>query len=218
MVSTNVRLPDGSETPSSSVICEGCGSSMDNHACGGAAPAPTIVTSRSTGKRKDPHERPLCPHCGGAVHFSMPGSLQNMECILRQYGVSTGAMSDPFQRIPLLPAITLAAAAEWAAKEGKTYGRMESAAGGSGTYTSLRPKVAPEDRKPRARKAGKGEKIEDMAAAVVPEESPIELAETVIEETITEEAPLTDEQIAAQAEAARAARRAARLGKMASVR
>lgn len=166
MVSTNVRLPDGSEAASSAVVCEGCGESMDNHSCGagGVAPA-SVVYSRSTGKRKDPRERPQCPHCLGPVHFSMPGGLQNTECIMRQFFVSAGVMPDAYQRLPIWTADTLEAAARWAQTNSKSYGRMESATGGAGTYAALRPKkgagaavIEEVVAKEEAKKAGRSKK------------------------------------------------------------
>jgi hypothetical protein len=117
------------------------------------------------GPRKDPKARPLCPHCSGPVHFSMPGLLQNVECLTRQYCVDKGIMSDPFQRIPVGGLEILNDVVTWAGTLATkpTYGRMESAAGGAGTYASLRPKTG---RKKKAIAAGEGEKIEDMAAKV----------------------------------------------------
>lgn len=186
MASTNVRLPDGSEMDATRLTCEGCGESVDNHSCGSAGgAAPAVVYSRSTGKRKDPRERPLCPHCNGPVHFSMPGGLQNDECIMRQYYVSNGTIADAFQRLPVWDASTGVIAQTQARDEGWKYGRMESAAGGAGTYAALRPKTG-------RRKAGKGEKIEDMAAAMsTPAEAPTE-APTEVPASAPEVYAITD--------------------------
>lgn len=212
MASTSVRLPDGSEADASAVICESCGLGLDGHSCGGSAAAPTVVYSRSTGKRKDPRERPLCPHCNGPVHFSMPGGLQNTECIMRQYYVSNGTIPDPFQRLPVWTASDLIVAAEAAIRTSWGYGRMESAAGGAGTYAALRPKTG-------RRKAGKGEKIEDMAAAMstpaeapteAPTEAPAEAPAEIVLPEVTfaaEPDPKLDTSVVDDREARRARRR-----------
>jgi hypothetical protein len=163
---TMIRLSDGSEVDASSMTCEECGEPMGSHGCkNSAAPVAAPVATRSYGPRKDPKARPLCPHCAGPVHFSMPGLLQNVECLTRQYCVDKGIMSDPFQRIPVGGLEILNDVVTWAESLATkpTYGRMESAAGGAGTYASLRPKTG---RKKKAVAAGEGEKIEDMAAKV----------------------------------------------------
>jgi hypothetical protein len=163
---TMIRLSDGSEVDASSMTCEECGEPMGSHGCkNSAAPVAAPVATRSYGPRKDPKARPLCPHCSGPVHFSMPGLLQNVECLTRQYCVDKGIMSDPFQRIPVGGLEILNDVVTWAGTLATkpTYGRMESAAGGAGTYASLRPKTG---RKKKVIAAGEGEKIEDMAAKV----------------------------------------------------
>jgi hypothetical protein len=163
---TMIRTAEGVEIDPSGMICEDCGEPIGSHGCkGSSAPAPAPVATRSYGPRKDPKARPLCPHCTGPVHFSMPGLLQNVECLTRQYAVDKGIMSDPFQRIPVGGLEILNDVVTWAESLATkpTYGRMESAAGGAGTYAALRPKTG---RKKKAVAAGEGEKIEDMAAKV----------------------------------------------------
>jgi hypothetical protein len=163
---TMIRTAEGVEIDPSGMICEDCGEPIGSHGCKNSpAPVAAPVTTRSYGPRKDPKARPLCPHCAGPVHFSMPGLLQNVECLTRQYCVDKGIMSDPFQRIPVGGLEILNDVVTWAGTLATkpTYGRMESAAGGAGTYASLRPKTG---RKKKAVAAGEGEKIEDMAAKV----------------------------------------------------
>ena len=170
MSATMVKLPDGSEVNGADATCEDCGKPVSDHSCGGSGG--TVVVSgatRSTGPRKKPEERPPCPDCGGAVHFSMPGGLQNVECIMRQWYLDNEVIKTPNDRLPLYGLDDLAEAVEWAKdlKDPITYGRMESAAGGSGTYASLRPKaekVPDGKRKRKAKPAAAGEKIEDLAA------------------------------------------------------
>lgn len=173
MASNMVKLPDGSEQDASTLICEGCEKSISEHSCGGSV---TITTGggagRSTGPRKAPATRPVCPHCNGAVHFSMPGGLQNLECAMRQYFMDTKVIADPNARLPIYGLSEIAAMLAWNATLATpiTYGRMESAAGGAGTYASLRPKADPKPAGERAKKrkaAEKGERIEDLAAAAM---------------------------------------------------
>lgn len=169
MASTNVKLPDGSEQRSEDVICEECDKPVSQHSCvnGGAAAgvAPAAV-SRSTGPRKAPASRPPCPHCGGAIHFSMPGGLQNDECIMRQYYLDKGEIPDPYQRLPIWSLDEWARVVDWAKslKTPLSYGRMESAAGGAGTYAAQRPPAEKRAKKQAA--AASGERIEDIAQTV----------------------------------------------------
>jgi hypothetical protein len=169
MAANKVMLPDGKEADASTVVCEDCGKPVSEHACGssgggsGVSPSPV---SRSTGPRKAPQSRPPCPHCGGAIHFSMPGGLQNIECIARQYYVDKGDIADPYERLPIFGLDELPLMYDWSKtlKAPLTYGRMESAAGGAGTYAAQRPPAEKRPKKQRA--AGKGERIEDIAETV----------------------------------------------------
>lgn len=175
MASTNVKLPDGSEQRSEDVICEECDRPISQHSCAssgavsGVAPA---AVSRSTGPRKAPASRPPCPHCGGAIHFSMPGGLQNDECIMRQYYLDKGEIPDPYQRLPIWSIDEWARVVDWAKslKTSLSYGRMESAAGGAGTYAAQRPPAEKRAKKQAA--AASGEKIEDIAQTVEPAKRP----------------------------------------------
>jgi len=178
MASTKVHLPDGSEENASDVICEDCDKPVSQHSCvngaGSSGGSGAATVSRSTGPRKDPRARPQCPHCGGAVHFSMPGGLQNVECIMRQYFIDRGVIVDAYATLPLYGIDELSTAVTWAKdlKSPITYGRMDSAAGGAGTYAALRPKASTDKAttgtRPRKQKAAAaGEKIEDLAASVV---------------------------------------------------
>lgn len=173
VASNMVKLPDGSEQNASEMICEGCEQPMSEHSCGGSVTITTgsAGTGRSTGPRKAPATRPECPHCGGAVHFSMPGGLQNVECAMRQWYKDTGVIADPYARLPIYGLTDVASMLDWNQSLATpiTYGRMESAAGGAGTYASLRPKADPKPAGSRAKKrkaAEKGERIEDLAGAV----------------------------------------------------
>lgn len=165
-----IKLPDKTEIDAATAICEGCGKPMDEHTCEATAPV------RTTKPRAKPEEKPPCPHCGGAFHFSMPGGLQNTECIMRQFYVDQGVIENPYQRLPVFTLEDIAAAVEWAndLKKPITYGRMESAAGGSGTWSSIKKAAdaangtATPKREKKAKPAAKGERIEDMAAAVAP--------------------------------------------------
>ena len=182
MTAKNVMMPDGTEYRGDDVICEECDKPVSGHACattsGGSSGTGTVVATRSTGPRKDPKDRPSCPHCKGAIHFSMPGVLQNVECMLRQMYVDKGVIADPFARLPIGGIETMRELVEWAStlKEPLAYGRMDSAAGGAGTYSAIRPKADPSEKKPRAKKqqaAGAGEKIEDIAKGVGPTATPV---------------------------------------------
>lgn len=178
MAASKVMMPDGTEENTADMICEDCDKPVSQHTCvstasagGSGGSGATVVTSRSTGVRKDPKARPQCPHCGGAVHFSMPGSLQNLECLLRQMYVDQGIIADPFARLPVGGIDQVREVVTWydSLRTPVTYGRMESAAGGAGTYSALRPKSDPTEKKPRAKKqkaAEAGEKIEDLAKTV----------------------------------------------------
>lgn len=175
MAATRVRLPDGSEQASSSVICEGCEKPMSEHSCGGSFTVSTGAGSGSfkTGpRRKDPTAGPLCPHCGGRLHANMAGLAQDVECLARQYYVDDGTMADPFQRLPVMnTTVDLRKILDWADSlaTAPTYGRMEAPSGGSGTYASLKPKADPSTKRTKkVRPAPKGERIEDLAASPAP--------------------------------------------------
>jgi hypothetical protein len=176
MTANNVIMPDGTKSDAHDIICEGCEKSISEHSCGGSVTITTggAGTGRSTGPRKAPATRPECPHCHGAVHFSMPGGLQNVECAMRQYYQDTGVIADPYARLPIYGLDEIRAMLEWTTTLSTpfTYGRMESAAGGAGTYAALRPKADPKEKseRPKKRKAAeKGERIEDMVSEVLDE-------------------------------------------------
>jgi hypothetical protein len=159
-----VRLPDGSDINSADLTCESCGADMAGHACGGAAGTTGSVTySRSTGPRKPVSAHPTCAHCGGRVHFNMGATAVNAECLNRQYSLDVGEMTDPSARLPVLTIERMKDIVEWAAALASppTYGKMESAAGGAGTYSGLRVKTG---RKKKVAPAAPGAQIQDMAA------------------------------------------------------
>jgi hypothetical protein len=193
MASNKVMLPDGSEQDASEMICEGCEKPMSEHSCGGSVTITTgpATSSRSTGPRKAPATRPECPHCHGAVHFSMPGGLQNVECAMRQYYKDIGVIADPYARLPIYGLDDVGRMIDWSNTLATpiAYGRMESAAGGAGTYASLRPKAPPKEKseRPKKRKAAEaGERIEDLAAEVSADENPEMDLGSISEETPAE--------------------------------
>ena len=169
MSANTVLLPDGQEASGALVMCEECHKPVSEHSCNGGvsgvSPAP-VVSTRSTGPRKEPQARPPCPHCGGAIHFSMPGGLQNVECAMRQYYIDKGEIADAYERLPIYGLDELKLLWDWAQtlKTPLTYGRMESAAGGPGTYAAQRPPSEKRARKQTA--AAPGERIEDLAGEV----------------------------------------------------
>jgi hypothetical protein len=159
-----VRLPDGSDINSADLTCESCGADMAGHACGGAVGTTGSVTySRSTGPRKPVSAHPTCAHCGGRVHFNMGATAVNAECLNRQYSLDVGEMTDPSARLPVLTIERMKDIVEWAGALASppTYGKMESAAGGAGTYSGLRVKTG---RKKKVVPAAPGAQIQDMAA------------------------------------------------------
>lgn len=181
MTATSIINPDGTKSDSHDLICEGCEQPVSDHSCGGAT---TILTGaaaaapvRTAGRKKDPADIVPCPHCGGRMHMNLPAATVNFECFMRQWYVDTGVITDPInQRLPLWGLDDLKNAVAWAESLARpiTYGKMESAAGGSGTYASTRPKADPKPAGTRAKKrkpAEAGERIEDLAADVTPDES-----------------------------------------------
>ena len=95
---------------------------------------------------------------------------------MRQYFIDKDVIVDAYATLPLYGLDELGEAITWAKdlKSPITYGRMDSAAGGAGTYASLRPKAGTSTdkettgKRPRKQKAAAaGEKIEDIAATVV---------------------------------------------------
>jgi hypothetical protein len=169
MTATTIVLTDGTRADGSSVTCDGCGKPMSDHDC-------EETKVREKKPRAKPEEKPPCPHCGGAFHFSMPGGLQNTECIMRQFYVDNGTLENPYQRLPVFTLQDLKAAVEWAddLKQPISYGRMESAAGGSGTWSSIKKAAtaasgtATPKRAKKIKPAAAGEKIEDLAEEVAP--------------------------------------------------
>jgi hypothetical protein len=107
MTATTIVLTDGTRADGSSVTCDGCGKPMSDHDC-------EETKVREKKPRAKPEEKPPCPHCGGAFHFSMPGGLQNTECIMRQFYVDNGTLENPYQRLPVFTLQDLKAAVEWA--------------------------------------------------------------------------------------------------------
>jgi hypothetical protein len=99
------------------------------------------------------------------MHFNMSGTAVNAECIVRQYALDKAIISDPNQKIPVLTIELLGDIADWSKTLSTplTYGKMESSAGGAGTYSGLRPKTG---RKKKAVAAAAGSRIEDMADGV----------------------------------------------------
>lgn len=159
-----VRMPDGSDMSGSDLTCEGCGSDLAGHACAGAAgtSAPTVVHTRSTGPRKPKADREPCAHCGGALHFNMGATAVNAECMVRQYALDNGLMTDPNGRLPVLTLEMMGQINDWGSKLSTplTYGKMESSAGGAATYSGMRPKTG---RKKKAVAAAPGAQIQDIA-------------------------------------------------------
>jgi hypothetical protein len=190
MASNKVMLPDGTEQNASDLICEGCEKSLAEHSCGGSV---TITTGaapvRSSAPRKAAADIIPCPHCQGRMHMNLPAATVNFECFMRQYWTDTGAITDPLtQRLPVWTIDDLKNAVAWSETLSTpiTYGKMESAAGGSGTYASTRPKAPPKEKseRPKKRKAAEaGERIEDLAAEVADENDDMDLG------SISEEAP-----------------------------
>jgi hypothetical protein len=177
MTVSTIRLPNGDDLSASLATCEGCGSTMDEHSCGGAGTgggSVTYTSARSTGPRKPKADRPPCAHCGGAMHFNMGATAVNAECVNRQYSVDIGEMTDPNAALPVLTLERMQKIVEWAARLSSpiSYGKMASAAGGASTYSGLRPKTG---RKKKAVAAAAGSKIEDLAseeAEAISEETP----------------------------------------------
>jgi hypothetical protein len=92
----------------------------------------------------------------------MGGTAINAECLNRQYSLDTGDMSNPNDRLPVLTVERMGDIFEWSKTLATppTYGKMDSAAGGAGTYSGLRPKTG---RKKKIAPAAPGAQIQDMA-------------------------------------------------------
>jgi hypothetical protein len=141
------------------VVCSDCGEPMDEHGCpnGTAHPAaaPVVVTTRSTGPRKKADEHPPCAHCGGRIHWNNGAALVNFECMYRQYLMATGKISDPSARLPVFTSGAVKDFEMWVDDQGEDfkYGNMESAGGGGGTYSAIRPKAPPKPVKTEEEKA-----------------------------------------------------------------
>jgi hypothetical protein len=108
MTATIVHLPDGTEMSGSDVVCNNCDSSVAGHSCvAGSGSAPAVVYSRS-GKgstRKKADEKPPCAHCGAPMHFNYGATETNAKCMMTQYALDTGLISDPLhQKAPVLTA------------------------------------------------------------------------------------------------------------------
>lgn len=165
MTVTAIRLGDGTDVAAETASCEDCGKSMADHNCNGGASTATVTISRGGAgvARKAPSEHPTCAHCGGRVHFNMSGTAINAECIVRQYALDKAIITDPNQKTPVLTIEMMGEISDWAKSLATplSYGKMESAAGGAGTYSGLRPKTG---RKKKAVAAAPGSQIQDMAA------------------------------------------------------
>lgn len=163
---TLIQTADGTEINVAEGTCEGCGQPMADHTCGGASGGGSVTYSRSTGagtKRAPASAGPACPHCSGRLHMNLTAAAVNAECLTRQYSLDTGAMTDPYGRLPVLTLEMMGEIVEWAKTLASppTYGKMESAAGGASTYAAMRPKTG---RKKKMAPAAPGAQIQDMAA------------------------------------------------------
>lgn len=163
----HVTLPDGSVADGTDVICDGCGSNLADHSCGGSGAAGStgsVTYARRTGPRAPVASIPSCVHCGGRIHQNLSGIAVNDECITRQYALDQGLMTDPNGRLPIHLGSPegMGDIATWAASLSTpiTYGKMLSSAGGAGTYAGLRPKTG---RKKKIVAAAPGAQIQDMA-------------------------------------------------------
>jgi hypothetical protein len=162
---TTVLEPEVAETENDGtvnlhdVVCGDCGEPMDVHGCPNGtshpAPAPTVVTTRSTGPRKKADEHPPCAHCGGRIHWNNGAALVNFECMYRQYLLAKGKITDPSARLPVFTASAVKDFEMWVDDQGEDfkYGNMESAGGGGSTYSSIRPKAPPKPVKTEEEKA-----------------------------------------------------------------
>lgn len=166
-----VRLPDGTDVDGNALTCEGCGNPLAGHSCGagGAAVSAAPVYVRRTGPRAPVASIPTCAHCGGRIHQNLSGAAVNSECIIRQYALDKGIMSDPFANLPVATIELWEDIVAWAKSLATpiTYGKMASAAGGAGTYAGLRPKTG---RKKKVAPAAAGAQIQDIADGVTVEE------------------------------------------------
>lgn len=164
MTVTAIHLPDGSDVNAADATCEGCGSPMTDHSCGGTGTgaAPARVYVRRAGPRAPVTAIPTCAHCTGRIHQNLSGAAVNSECIIRQYALDKGLMTDPFGNLPVATIELWSDIVAWATSLATplTYGKMPSAAGGAGTYAGLRPKTG---RKKKTAPAAPGMQIQDMA-------------------------------------------------------
>lgn len=161
-----IRLPDGTDVDGETLLCEGCGSDVANHACAGGTATPSApVYVRRTGPRAPISSIPQCAHCGGRIHQNLSAAAVNAECLTRQYAMDTGLMTDPNARLPVLTLEMMKDIYEWGERLATppTYGKMDSSAGGASTYAGLRPKTG---RKTRATAAAPGSQIQDVAKTI----------------------------------------------------
>jgi hypothetical protein len=171
MTVTAIKLTDGTDIDTTDAICQGCGSTMADHTCGGGGGTTSVTYNRSGAgsKRKDPATKPPCAHCGAPMHFNYGASAVNGACINMQYAVDTGEVTDPVhQKAGVLTAERWIEVGNWlmGLSDPITYGDMLTAAGGSGTYSGGRAKTG---RKKKAVAAAPGSRIEDMAEGEVVE-------------------------------------------------
>lgn len=164
MTVTAIHLQDGTDIEAADVTCAGCGNPMSDHSCGLGGGSVTYTSGRS-GKgipRKPASAKPRCPHCGGTLHNNESSAGVNGSCLNRQYSLDVGDMTDPDQTLPQFTLERMADVVAWA--EGlavrPSYGKMESAAGGAGTYAAIRPKTG---RKKKVVAAAPGSQIQDIA-------------------------------------------------------
>lgn len=167
MTVTMIKLDNGTEVDATQATCEGCNNSLADHPCTNGTGATASVTYSRSGKgstRKKAEEKPPCAHCGAPMHFNMAASAVNALCIVMQYAVDKGIVTDPVhQKAPVLTIELMDDVAAWAKTLASpiTYGGMLTAAGGTGTYSAGRPKTG---RKKKATAAAPGSQIQDMAA------------------------------------------------------
>ena len=168
-VESTVKTHDGHPIDLHELECSSCNGTLDNHKC------PAQRRRNQPSGRKAVTEHPVCPHCGGRAHWNDQGTKVNVECLIRQMLLETGALASPYDRLPVFEMDDIINFGKWLAKKKKegvtlAYGKMAAENGAAGTFAAIRQAQQKAAKAQQTEAAAPGTRIEDIAETVQGEE------------------------------------------------
>lgn len=169
-VEPTVKTHDGQPIDLHELECSSCNGTLDNHKC------PAQRRRNQPSGRKAVTDHPVCPHCGGRAHWNDQGTKVNVECLIRQMLLETGAIASPYDRLPVFEMDDIINFGKWLAKKKKegvtlAYGKMAAENGAAGTFAAIRQAQQKAAKAQQTEAAAPGTRIEDIAETVQGEEA-----------------------------------------------